>query len=272
MHAYTVNRDDRPDRWEIYQQVMCEMGFEKNELHRFSAYCVEDYETRADMCDQAAKDFPEYFNFHRDKKWPSYGLVLVTWCWMHVLKKVSEMDVDFVFMAPDDYAFKRPKARVVDLCEKLGDVKILQLAYHKCDFVHSHVKRDHQIILPYRMQSPKRAGNLPVWKGMGLGSADVFVASPQGAKELLDYMCESPSVNFENVLYAFHHEKAPTGTYSVIENNIGENGNVLMQKNAWIQHLIDRTDGKVSDLDEYYSVSSADWYNKPKVREKDAWE
>ena len=271
MHAYTLNRDDRPDRWELYKAAMQEMGFEEGEIHRQPAYLVEDYANREELCDRAAADFPEFFNAQRDRKWPAYGHIVTTWGWMHILRNVASMiDVDFVFMSPDDYALKRPKQQVIDLCYRLGDVKILQFAYHYCDFVHEHLRRHYQKSLPRRVQKLERPRNMSaVWKGTGMGAADICVMSPEGAQLVLDYMCESPYVNFEHILYALDHEKAPTGTYSVVENNMNEDGNVLMQKNAWIQHLIDKTDGKASDLDEYYLMDAADWHNKPKVREKD---
>ena len=275
MHAYTLNRDDRPDRWKIYKETMLAMGFEESELHRQTAYLAEDYKDRNDLCDQASVDFPEYFKIQRGKIWPSYGHIVTTWGWLHILKKVAGMSVEFVFMSPDDYALKRPKQEVLDLCYELyelSDVKVLQLAYHNCDFVHVHVRNTFQKNLPHRVKKLERPAPAvsAVWKGTGMGAADICVMSPQGAKMVLDYMCESPYVNFEHVLYALDHEKAPTGTYSVVENNINENGNVLMQKNAWIQHLIEKTSGKASDLEEYYAVDANDWgHNKPKLREKD---
>ena len=70
MKAFTLNRDDRPDRWELYQQQMYSVGFNDKELRRHSAYLVEDYENREHLCEVASKDFPEFFNAQRRKTWP----------------------------------------------------------------------------------------------------------------------------------------------------------------------------------------------------------
>ena len=267
MQAWTLNRADRPDRWKLYKAAMMEADFAESELHRQEAYLVEDYADRAELCDKAAKDFPEFFSFQRDKVFPSDGHIVTSWGWMQMLKAVSEADGYFL-LCPDDYALKRPKSRLVELVEKLGDVKILQLAYHECDHLHFEMDLHFDHTLPRRVQRWERVGR-DVWRGTGMGAADIFVASPEGAQLILDYMKAEPYVNVEHILYALDHSLCPSGTYSVIENNMEESGLVEMKKNAWIRHLISEADGKASDLEDYYMVNADD--NKPNVQEKDNW-
>lgn len=267
MQALTLNRSDRPDRWELYQSAMREVGFSDGELHRQEAYLVEDYANRADLCDQASAAFPEFFGFQRDKTWPAYGHIVTSWGWLQMLKTVSESDGYFM-VSPDDYALKRPKSRLIELIEKLGDVRILQLAYHHCDFVHAEVARHYNRLLFKRVKKFARVGR-DVWRGTGMGAADIFVVNPEGAQLILDYLKVEPFVNVEHVLYALDHSRSPSGTYSVIENNLDEDGLVEMTKNAWVRHLIGETDGKVSDLVDYYTTYDGD--PKPKVEEKDNW-
>ena len=270
MIAYTLNREDRPDRWKLFKDKMLDAGFTDKEVKCQSAYLVEDYENRTHLCEEGAKEFPDFFNFHIGKVWPSYGHIVATWGWLKMLTHVASMQqqLDYALMTPDDYALKRPLSMLLDLIYGLGDVQILQLAYHDSNFVHGHIKEHWERLLPKRVIKYERVGNYPVWKDMCMGASNIYVCSPKGAQLILDYFKQTP-LNEEHILYGLAHELAPVGTYSVIENSLEETGLVEMKKNAWIQSLNTQTDGKVSDLIDYYLVSNADYHCKPKVKEKD---
>ena len=269
MIAYTLNRDDREDRWLAYKKAMLKAGFKESELFRQSAHHVDDYKNRRHLCDEGAKEFPEFFNFHKDKSWPAYGHIIATWGWLKMLTAVAGMSaLEFAVMTPDDYALKRQKTELTRILHELGDVQILQLAYHDCDFIHEHISENWKRLLPKRVQRTERHAWLPVWKDMCMGASNIYVVTPAGAQLILDYFKHTP-LNEEHILYGLAHEWAPKGTYSVVENSIKEDGLVPMVKNGWVRSLNLETGGKVSDLIEYYSVSAEDWHKKPKLIKKE---
>lgn len=272
MIAYTLNRNDRPDRWKIYQKAMLDVGFECHEILRQPAKLVEDYENRQHLCDEAAKEFPEFYKFHRDKWWPPYGHLVCTWGWLKMLEHVASMEtLDYAVLTCDDYALKRPLAALKWILDVLGDVQILQLSYQKCDWIFDQVQSTFNVSLPRRVIRFERVGIYPVWRGTGMGAADNYVVSPKGAQLILDHMMDCSYVNSEHALYLLDHLRAPKGTYSMVENNMNEDGLTEMKKNAWIQSLNSQTSGNFSDLNEYYTVSATDIKNKPKLQEKEGF-
>lgn len=258
MKAFTLNRDDRPDRWQLYQQQMYAVGFNDKELRRYSAYLVEDYENREHLCEVASQDFPEFFNAQRGKTWPPYGHLVCTYGCLHALRDIAN-STGYVMFSCDDYALKKTKWQLEQTVEALKDVNCLLLAYHCVEYVHWNVRDQYGVALPRRVIRRKRSKRCPlVWEGTGFGSSESFVLSPEGAQILLRYMREKPYMFLEPVVYWLYHDWNPKGFYSIVENDFRESGIVIMRNNAWIEHLVKKTPGKVSDLEDYHDYTEKD--------------
>ena len=256
--AFTLNRDDRIDRWNAYQQQMHAVGFSDTQLRRYSAYLVEDYENRDHLCEEASKDFPVYFKAQKGKTWPPYGHLVCTWGCLKAIRDIAEGS-GYVMFSCDDYALKQKKWILEETVESLKNVNCLLLAYHCVDYVHRNVQNSYGVNLPKRLIKRKRSSQSRlVWEGTGFGSSENFVLSPEGAQLILRYMNEWPYMFVEPVVYWLYHSWNPKGFYSVVGNSLKEDGLVVMKKNEWITHLVDNTAGKFSDLSAYHDYTEKD--------------
>ena len=159
----------------------------------------------------------------------------------------------------DDYALKKTRGRLGHTLHVLRDVNCLLLAYHCVDYVDWNVRNTYGITLPKRVIRKKRSPKSSlVWQGTGFGSSESFVLSPQGAQLILRYMNENPYMFIEPVVYWLYHAWNPKGFYAVVGNSFQENGLVVMRKNEWLAHLVEHTDGKVSDLRAYHGYTAKD--------------
>ncbi len=249
MKAYYVNRFDRNDRNYLFRGAMAAAGFRPEELVRHVAKHKEDYPTRESLCDAASADgFSEFFGYQRCQTWPGYGHLVCSWsvmrCWREIADG-SEMAIQLL----DDYYLKKKKSQLMELIDKIGDVKILQLAWHTRDDVFLLNKYD--LNIAYEIQELRICENVPdVYIGASHGGSDwANVLSPEGAAVLLDYMRYHPYLNTECVLTGLHHTFCQAeGIYSVVANDPGETGTMVLRNNAWVGHLVEYTDGDMSDL------------------------
>ena len=251
MKAYYINRNDRLDRNYLFRGAMAATGFRPENLIRVIAKHKEDYPTRQILCDAAAADgFPEFFGYQRDKIWPGYGHLVCSWSVMRCWRTIANSGETAIQLL-DDYYLKKDISELQQLINDLGDVQILQLAWHTRDDV--FFKDEYKLGLPYRAEEPERSQKSDhVYVGAARGCSDwALVLSPEGAQLLLDYMRLQPYLNTECVITGLHFAfKEIRGIYSIVQNNPKVNGTVELQPedNYWIGHLVAYTEGDMSDL------------------------
>jgi len=251
MKIYYVNRDDRDDRNYLFRGAMAAAGYTPDELVRVPAMKKEDYPTREALCDAAAQDgFQEFFSYQKEQPWPGYGHLVCSWSVMRAWRMIAENgEVAAQFL--DDYYLRKRRSDLETLIEILEDLKILQLAWHTRDDV--FYLDEYNLNLPYVIDNDtatpaERSGDVHV--GAGQGCSDwALIMSPEGASTLLDYMKFHPHLNTECALtglyYTFRHIN---GIYSVKGNDPKENGTHVLKHNTWLGHLVEYTNGNMSDL------------------------
>lgn len=251
MKAYYVNRSDRLDRNYLFRGAMAAAGFRPDDLVRVIAKHKEDYPTRESLCDAASADgFPEFFGYQRDKPWPGYGHLVCSWSVMRCWRQIAAGH-EIALQLLDDYYLRQHVSALEALVEQLGDVKILQLAWHTRDDVFFLDQYD--LALPYEPQTLVLSAKTPeVYVGAGHGCSDwALVLSPEGAARILDYMKYHPYLNTEVAVTGLHYTfNQVGGIYSVANQNPKVNGTVELQPqdNYWVGHLIAYTTERASDL------------------------
>ena len=255
--AHTLNRLDRLDRWLLYKGAMAASGFEPSALTRHIAVNKEDYRDQGELCEAGAVEFPEYFNFHKDSKteYPGFGHLVCTWGTLRAWSTIAEGDSVAIFTC-DDYYLKARKRKLEKLVSTLENVNIIQLAHHARDDIFFY--DTYGLNLSYKFGQYKISElSQEVYEGMGHSSSESHLLSPYGASCLLEYLTAYPKLNAEPASQGMYQAflngdfKYVEGVYSVVHNDISENGLVVMQNNRWIGHLIEYSEGAKSDLREW---------------------
>ena len=249
MQVYYVNRDDRPDRNYLFRGAMAAMGFRPEELIRVDAMKREDYPTRDLVCDAAIADrFEGFFTRMKERDYPGYGTVVQSWSYMRAWRTTAEGDAPALFLT-DDYYVKQPKQALDLLLAPLDDFNIVQLAWHVRDDVFF---LDHYDLgIPYEHVPEQVSSKSPYFlEGAWHGCSDwAIVFSPFGAERLLHYMETECPINNECAITAMQHTyRDMEGIYSLKDQPRDVNGNQVLRTNPWIGHLIEYTEGDVSDM------------------------
>ena len=149
----------------------------------------------------------------------------------------------------DDYYVKQPKVMLEMLLAPLGDFNIVQLSWHTRDKVFFHDNFD--LGIPYEHQAEKVSDKSPYFlEGAWHGCADrSLVLSPKGAEALLAYMLDESPIDTECATMALQHTHRDfPGIYSLRDQPRDIDGNQVLRTNDWVGHLIEYTEGPVSDL------------------------
>ena len=249
MKAYYVNRADREDRNYLFRGAMAAGGWRPEELVRIIAKHREDYPTRQAVCDAACADgFTGYFERMRGREYPGYGTLISTWSYLRSWRMIAEGDEIALFFN-DDYYLKQPKSALEFLLAPLGDFNIVQLSWHTRDAVFFFDKFN--LGIPYEHAPEEVSDKSPHFlEGAWHGCADrALVLSPAGADALLTYMDRESPIDTECATMAFQHTHRDfPGIYSLKDQPRDVDGNTVLRTNQWIGHLIEYTDGPVSNL------------------------
>ena len=249
MKVYYVNRQDREDRNYLFRGAMAANEFPPEDLIRVIAKNREDYASRAEICDAASDDgFPGFFQRVRDIDYPGYGQIICTWSVMRAWRMIAEGDEVSVCMI-DDYYIKQPKRALEFLLSPLNDLSIVQLAWHIRDDIFFMDR--YNLGIPYKHVPLEVSDKSPYfYKGMWHGCSEwALVLSPKGANQLLRYMEDLSPINTEVAPTAIQHTyRDMIGTYSLRDQPERCNGTMVLRDNPWVGHLVEYTDGGVSNL------------------------
>ena len=253
MRAYYLNREDRLDRNFLYRGAMAHAEFRPEELVRWIAKNKEDYASRAELCDAASDDgFPEFFQYQKKQSAIGYGHLVVTWGFMGIWREIANSD-GHAISGNDDYYLKRKKQQLLQFIEELGEVDILCLIWHKRDDI--FLLNRFNLPIPYQVEPLRHAPQSSrAYIGAPEGCSDqAILFSPRGAQRVLDYMRDYPYINSEYALTAMHHTlRNSPNFYCTVDNDPREMGNMVARNNYWIGHLVEYTDGKMTDLMGYH--------------------
>ena len=249
MKTHYINRSDRDDRNYLLRGAMAANDWRPEELVRIIAKHREDHPSRQEVCDAACEDgFEGFFNRMRDKTFPGYGSLVSSWSYMRSWREIANGDETVIHLL-DDYYIKQPKRNLEMLLAPLGDFNIVQLAWHERDDVFFLDWYDLKI--PYKHQTEKVSDKSPYFlEGAWQGCSDwALVFSPQGAAWMLEYMETESVINADCVTTAMQHSgRKYSGIYSLRDQPRDVTGNEVLETNPWVGHLIEYTEGAVSNL------------------------
>ena len=249
MKIYYVNRQDREDRNYLFRGAMAAMGFSAEDLVRVIAKNREDYPDRDALCTAAGEDgFGGFFERVRHSDFPGYGCLVATWSCMRAWRTIAESGETSIFML-DDYYIKQPKEALDLLIAPLDDFTIVQLAWHIRDDV--FFLDQYNLGIPYQHVAEEVSDKSPYFlKGTWHGCSDwCWVITAAGAQAILDYMHYHSRVQNECVLTAMQHTyRDYPGIYNLRDQPRNVNGNAVLRTNPWVGHLIEYTEGPVSNL------------------------
>lgn len=249
MQHHFVNRRSRPDRRYLWTGAMASQGVKPDEIVRHLAMDIDDYKTPEEVCEAAREEFPEYFTFHlyNPQRHIGFGHLVISWSIMRMWREIAS-GTEIAGAWIDDYALRVPHAKLRELAESVQP-DILQLAWHLRDDV--FLRNDYD--LPVSYQAPahlSRHARFPaLWQGTRGCAEWCMLLSPRGARLLLEFIAWRPYYNTEIAVPAFYFETWDSGVYSVVANHEREHGVMTLKNNGWVCHLVEYTDGIVSDVE-----------------------
>ena len=167
---------------------------------------------------------------------------------MRSWRMIAEGDEPIIHLL-DDYYIKQPKHDLEFLLAPLDDFNIVQLAWHVRDDIFFLDWFDLKI--PFNHVPEKVSSKSPYFlEGAWQGCSDwALVLSPQGAASMLEYMGTESVINADCVTTAMQHSgRNYPGIYSLKDQPNDVTGNEVLTTNPWVGHLIEYTEGAVSNL------------------------